>query len=239
MDWPISAVSSAVSATSASITGDRRAAQHLVQHAVQPGDAAADAAAVQLKGQDGVVPGDLGRWSFGGFPDGAGSGISRLYSQRNRPSKGVPMIRRYGEPFRKPGQRYRRRPGVYASCCRATASWRPIRPRRCRSSSCPAAASTRANSRCPPCTAKCSRKPAGRSRSRRRIGAFRRFTYMPEYDLWAEKLCTVYLARPDAAAGSAVASPGIPRSGCRRRGAGSSGQCRRPGDAGSGRGRAR
>ena len=30
----------------------------------------------------------------------------------------------------------------------------------------------------------------------RRIGAFRRFTYMPEYDLWAEKLCTIYLARP-------------------------------------------
>lgn len=30
----------------------------------------------------------------------------------------------------------------------------------------------------------------------RRLGAFRRFTYMPEYDLWAEKLCTIYLARP-------------------------------------------
>jgi 8-oxo-dGTP diphosphatase len=30
----------------------------------------------------------------------------------------------------------------------------------------------------------------------RRLGAFRRFTYMPEYDLWAEKVCTVYLARP-------------------------------------------
>jgi 8-oxo-dGTP diphosphatase len=30
----------------------------------------------------------------------------------------------------------------------------------------------------------------------RRLGAFRRFTYMPEYDLWAEKLCVVYLARP-------------------------------------------
>jgi 8-oxo-dGTP diphosphatase len=29
-----------------------------------------------------------------------------------------------------------------------------------------------------------------------RLGAFRRFTYMPEYDLWAEKICTVYLARP-------------------------------------------
>lgn len=30
----------------------------------------------------------------------------------------------------------------------------------------------------------------------RRIGAFRRFVYMPEYNKWAEKLCTVYLARP-------------------------------------------
>ncbi|MCC7320070.1 MAG: NUDIX hydrolase [Rubellimicrobium sp.] len=30
----------------------------------------------------------------------------------------------------------------------------------------------------------------------RRIGAFRRFTFMPEYDLWAEKICHVWLARP-------------------------------------------
>ena len=30
----------------------------------------------------------------------------------------------------------------------------------------------------------------------RRAGAFRRFVYMPEYDLWAEKLCTIYVARP-------------------------------------------
>jgi 8-oxo-dGTP diphosphatase len=30
----------------------------------------------------------------------------------------------------------------------------------------------------------------------RRLGAFRRFTYMPEYDLWAEKICHVYLSRP-------------------------------------------
>lgn len=29
-----------------------------------------------------------------------------------------------------------------------------------------------------------------------RLGAFRRFTYMPEYDLWAEKLCIVYTALP-------------------------------------------
>ena len=30
----------------------------------------------------------------------------------------------------------------------------------------------------------------------RRVGTFRRFDYMPEYDLWAEKICLIYLARP-------------------------------------------
>lgn len=29
-----------------------------------------------------------------------------------------------------------------------------------------------------------------------RLGAFRRHVFMPEYDLWAEKLCHVYVARP-------------------------------------------
>lgn len=30
----------------------------------------------------------------------------------------------------------------------------------------------------------------------RRLGQFRRFAYMPEYDLWAEKICLVYCAVP-------------------------------------------
>jgi 8-oxo-dGTP diphosphatase len=30
----------------------------------------------------------------------------------------------------------------------------------------------------------------------RKLGSFRRFTFMPEYDLWAEKLCHIYLAYP-------------------------------------------
>ncbi|WP_158964877.1 NUDIX hydrolase [Chachezhania sediminis] len=29
-----------------------------------------------------------------------------------------------------------------------------------------------------------------------RVGAFRRYAYMPEYDLWAEKICLIYLAHP-------------------------------------------
>lgn len=35
----------------------------------------------------------------------------------------------------------------------------------------------------------------------RRFAAFRRFAYMPEYDLWAEKICTIYIARPIACMG--------------------------------------
>ena len=30
----------------------------------------------------------------------------------------------------------------------------------------------------------------------RKLGAFRRFTFMPEYNLWAEKICHVYVAQP-------------------------------------------
>ncbi|WP_298840775.1 NUDIX hydrolase [uncultured Roseobacter sp.] len=30
----------------------------------------------------------------------------------------------------------------------------------------------------------------------RRLGAFRRFVFMPEYNIWAEKVCHIYTARP-------------------------------------------
>ena len=30
----------------------------------------------------------------------------------------------------------------------------------------------------------------------RRLGAFQRYTYMPEYDLWARKVAHIYLCRP-------------------------------------------
>lgn len=35
----------------------------------------------------------------------------------------------------------------------------------------------------------------------RKLGVFRKFTYMPEYDLWAEKLCHIYQAHPVMALG--------------------------------------
>ena len=30
----------------------------------------------------------------------------------------------------------------------------------------------------------------------RKLGVYRRFTYMPEYQLWARKICHIYLGRP-------------------------------------------
>ncbi len=38
----------------------------------------------------------------------------------------------------------------------------------------------------------------------RRLGAFRRFVFLPEYDLWAEKICHVFLARPTRAVSQPV-----------------------------------
>ncbi len=38
----------------------------------------------------------------------------------------------------------------------------------------------------------------------RKLGSFRRFVFMPDYDMWAEKLCHIYLAHP-------VRSHGPPR----------------------------
>lgn len=31
---------------------------------------------------------------------------------------------------------------------------------------------------------------------RRKLGAYQRYTYMPEYDLWAHKICHIFLATP-------------------------------------------
>ena len=66
---------------------------------------------------------------------------------------------------------------------------------------CPAAVSIQANRHFRLCTERLWRKPDGES-SPRRLGAFRKFAYMPEYDLWAEKICAVYVAQPVRALGA-------------------------------------
>lgn len=44
----------------------------------------------------------------------------------------------------------------------------------------------------------------------RKLGTFRRFVFMPDYDMWAEKLCHIYLANPVRAHGAPSEAGHIP-----------------------------
>jgi 8-oxo-dGTP diphosphatase len=105
------------------------------------------------------------------------------------------MIRRFGEPVR-PGQCYRRRPGVYAVILQgdsllATHQIAPVPEVQL-----PGGGIDRGEQPIAALHREVYEETGWRIAIDRRLGAFRRFAYMPEYDLWAEKLCTVYLARP-------------------------------------------
>jgi 8-oxo-dGTP diphosphatase len=67
----------------------------------------------------------------------------------------------------------------------------------------------------------CFEETGWRIRVLRRLGAFQRYTFMPEYDLWARKVCHVFLALPALRLGPPV-EPGhravwMPRKAAARR----------------------
>ena len=105
------------------------------------------------------------------------------------------MIRRYGEPA-KAGQRYRRRPGVYAVLLRGDSILATFQQAPVPEFQLPGGGIDAGEQPVAALHREVIEETGWKIDVIRRIGAFRRFTYMPEYDLWAEKLCTVYLARP-------------------------------------------
>jgi 8-oxo-dGTP diphosphatase len=105
------------------------------------------------------------------------------------------MIRRYGEPV-KAGQRYRRRPGVYAVLLRGDSILTTFQQAPVPEFQLPGGGIDAGEQPVAALHREVIEETGWKIDVLRRIGAFRRFTYMPEYDLWAEKLCTVYLARP-------------------------------------------
>jgi 8-oxo-dGTP diphosphatase len=105
------------------------------------------------------------------------------------------MIRRYGEPV-KPGQRYRRRPGVYAVLLRGDSILTTFQQAPVPEFQLPGGGIDAGEQPVAALHREVIEETGWKIEVVRRIGAFRRFTYMPEYDLWAEKLCAVYLARP-------------------------------------------
>jgi 8-oxo-dGTP diphosphatase len=105
------------------------------------------------------------------------------------------MIRRYGEPV-KTGQRYTRRPGVYAILLKgdhilATHQAEPVPEFQL-----PGGGIDRGEHPIAALHREVYEETGWKIAVTRQLSAFRRFTYMPEYDLWAEKLCSIYLARP-------------------------------------------
>lgn len=105
------------------------------------------------------------------------------------------MIRRYGDPARS-DIRYVHRPGVYAVlplngqilCTFQDAPHREFQL--------PGGGIDPGESPIAALHREVFEETGWRISAPKRAGAFRRFTYMPEYDLWAEKLCSVYVARP-------------------------------------------
>ena len=104
-------------------------------------------------------------------------------------------MRRYGEPV-KPGQRYRIRPGVYAvildgDSLLTTHQMEPVPEYQL-----PGGGIDPGEHPLPALHREIYEETGWRVEIARKLGVYRRFTYMPEYDKWAEKVCSIYLARP-------------------------------------------
>lgn len=105
------------------------------------------------------------------------------------------MIPRYGDP-RESGQRYRLRPGAYAVLWRDGRVLLTHQQEPWPEFQLPGGGIDPGESPIQALHREVYEETGWRIAPIRRLGAFRRFAYMPEYDLWAEKLCTVWLARP-------------------------------------------
>ena len=105
------------------------------------------------------------------------------------------MIRRIDQPPQ-PGRRYRRRPGAYAVLMRQGRVLLTHQAEPWPEYQLPGGGIDPGEHPVPALHREVAEETGWTMQMVQRLGAFRRFTYMPEYDLWAEKLCTVYLARP-------------------------------------------
>jgi 8-oxo-dGTP diphosphatase len=105
------------------------------------------------------------------------------------------MIRRYGDTARG-GQHYIRRPGVYAILLDGDAILTTHQAAPEPEYQLPGGGIDRGEHPIAALHREVMEETGWRIAGVRRLGAFRRFTYMPEYAIWAEKVCTVYLARP-------------------------------------------
>ncbi|MFO1210406.1 MAG: NUDIX hydrolase [Amaricoccus sp.] len=109
-------------------------------------------------------------------------------------------MRRFGEAI-VPGQRYRERPGAYAVILdRADVLvTEQLAPRL--EFQLPGGGIDPGEGQLTALHRECFEETGWRIRPIRRLGAFQRYAYMPEYDRWAHKVCHVWLAHPVARIG--------------------------------------
>ena len=104
-------------------------------------------------------------------------------------------MRRYGESV-KPDMRYRARPGVYAVLLRGNDLLLTHQEAPIPEFQLPGGGIDRGEHPVAALHREVMEETGWKIAVIRRLGAFRRFAFMPEYDLWAEKICTIYLAYP-------------------------------------------
>ncbi len=105
------------------------------------------------------------------------------------------MIQRIGEPVLS-GQVYKRRPGIYAILIRGSSILLTHQEEPEPEFQLPGGGIDPGEHPIPALHREVMEETGWRIDAPKRLGAFRRFTYMPEYELWAEKVCQVYSARP-------------------------------------------
>lgn len=104
-------------------------------------------------------------------------------------------MRRYGEPV-KADQRYKRRPGAYAILALGTSVLVTHQAEPVPEFQLPGGGIDPGEHPVAALHREVFEETGWRIATPRRLGAYRRFTYMPEYGMWADKICHIYLARP-------------------------------------------
>jgi 8-oxo-dGTP diphosphatase len=105
------------------------------------------------------------------------------------------MIRRYGEAVRR-DQTYRHRPGVYAILPRDGALLLTYQAEPEPEFQLPGGGIDPGEHPVHALHREVYEETGWHIAAPRKLGAYRRFVYMPEYDKWAEKVCHIYVARP-------------------------------------------
>jgi 8-oxo-dGTP diphosphatase len=129
-------------------------------------------------------------------------GIPPLYSGGNGGSKGVArsdwreckMIRRFGEAYLI-DKTYRLRPGAYAILTDGDRVLLTYQEEPHSEFQLPGGGIDPGESPIPALHREVFEETGYSFGVPRRLGAYRRFGYMPDYDMWAEKICHIYVAR--------------------------------------------